>query len=331
MKILLTGAFGNIGFNILQELLRQNHEVRCFDLRTPATEKKAQTLAGKIEIVWGDIRQPTELVQAVEGQETIIHLAFIIPPAVDKDPKGAYTINVGGTSNLLEAAKSQATPPRFFFASTFDVFGYTQDKEPPRKVSDPLQATDDYTSHKIACEELVRNSGLEWAIFRFCDVPPLPPQKVPSPQPIMFAIPLDNRFEMIHSSDIALAVANGMHSPIWGKIWLIGGGPRCQIRYRDYLETMMEALGIGKLPEAAFTTQPYCTDWLDSSESQALLQYQRHSFEDIMREMTQAADPGPVVHLLMPVIRPFVRWFILRMSPYYNKLKTPSIGANANN
>lgn len=319
MKILLTGAFGNIGFHVLQELVRQQHEVRCFDLRTPVTEKKARLVAEKAEIIWGDMRQPADLAHAVEGQEIILHLAYVIPPAIFQDPAGAHAINVGGTTNLLAAAQSQPRPPRFLFASTFDVFGHTQDQEPPRTIDDPVQATDVYSEHKIACEELVRTSGLEWAIFRFCDVPPLPPQKPHSPQPIMFEIPLDNRIEVIHSSDLALALANSLRSPIWGKVWLLGGGPRCQIHYRDYLETMLTAAGVGTLPASAFTTRPYCTDWLDSSASQDLLQYQRHSFEDIMREAIAAADPGPLVHFLMPILRPFVRRSILKMSPYYKR------------
>lgn len=313
MKVLLTGVFGNIGFNTLQELLRQGHEVRCFDIKTPRNEQKAEQIAGKAEVVWGDIRKLEDVEPAVEGREVIIHLAFIIPPAADEDPEGAALVNMGGTRNILEAAKRQASPPKLFFASTFDVYGNTQDKEPPRKVDDPLQPTNDYTRHKIDCEALVQNSGLEWAIYRFCDVPPLIPH---SPHPIMFTIPLNNRFEMLHPTDAALAITNGIRGSIWGKIWLIGGGPTCQIHYRDYLQTMLEALGIGKLPEKAFNTEPYCTDWLDSSASQALLQYQRHSFQDIIGELTAAARPAPIVRLMMPVIRPLVRRSILKMSPY---------------
>jgi nucleoside-diphosphate-sugar epimerase len=313
MKILLTGAFGNIGFSTLQELVHQGHEVRCFDLKTPATEKKAQQMDGKIEVIWGDVRQPAEVAAAVEGREVIIHMAFIIPPLADTNPELAEAVNMGGTRNLLAAALSQAPAPRFFFVSTFDVYGNTQEKEPPRKVDDPLQPTNGYSKHKIECEKLVQDSGLVWSIYRFCDVPPETPHK---PQPIMFTIPLEQRFEMVHRSDVALAVANGMKSEIWGKIWLIGGGKPCQIRYQDYLQTMMERTGIGKLPEKAFGHEPYCTDWVDSSESQALLQYQRHSFEEIMDEMARAADPGPLVRLLMPLLRPFVRRSILKMSPY---------------
>jgi len=39
MNVLLTGAFGNVGLSTLEELLRQGHQVRCFDLKTRANEK----------------------------------------------------------------------------------------------------------------------------------------------------------------------------------------------------------------------------------------------------------------------------------------------------
>ncbi len=82
---------------------------------------------------------------------------------------------------------------------------------------------------------------------------------------------------------------------------------------------MMERMGVGRLPEEAFTSEPYCTDWVDSSESQVLLNYQRHSFQQIIDELAAATDPGPVAHLLMPLLRPFVRRSILKMSPYLKR------------
>ncbi len=58
MRILLTGAFGNIGMSTLQELLRQGHQVRCFVPRHKANERTARRFAGKIELIQGDIRRP---------------------------------------------------------------------------------------------------------------------------------------------------------------------------------------------------------------------------------------------------------------------------------
>jgi nucleoside-diphosphate-sugar epimerase len=312
MRVLLTGPFGNIGSHVTTELIRQGHQVRAFDLRTPRTEKVAQRLDHQCEVRWGDIRNVDEVKAAVEGQEVILHLAAVIPPLSNEEPDLAEQVNVGGTRNLIETATAQAEPPKFFFASSFDVFGYTADQPPPRRASDPVQVTDDYSAHKIAAEALIKQSGLEHLIARFCDVP-----DIKEPHPIMFDIPLDQRFEIMHGDDVALAVANTLMTPeVWGQTVLIGGGPRCQIRYRDYLFGMLDAIGIGPLPEEAFGHPLYCTDWLDTEYTQQMLQYQRHSADEIIQDI--AREMG-WKRYLAGLSRPFVRRNILQMSPYWIK------------
>ena len=312
MRVLLTGPFGNIGSHTTAELIRQGHQVHAFDLRTPRTEKVARRFTGQIEIQWGDIRDTEAVRAAVQDREAIVHLAAILPPLSDEQPAEAKQVNVGGTRNLIEAAKAQAKPPKFFLASSFDLFGHTVDQPPPRRVTDPVQETDEYTRDKIACEALIKQSGLEYVIERFCDVP-----DVKEPHPIMFRIPLDQRFEVIHGDDVALAIVNTLKTPeVWGQTLLIGGGPRCQIRYRDYLYGMLDALGIGPLPEKAFGTAPYCTDWVDSEYSQRLLQYQRHDAHEIIQDI--AREVGWKRHLT-GLVGPIVRRNILKLSPHWQK------------
>ncbi|RAQ98128.1 NAD-dependent epimerase/dehydratase family protein [Thermogemmatispora tikiterensis] len=326
MRVLVTGAFGNIGFSTVQELLRQGHTVRCLDLRTKPNEQKASQIsreAGeRVTVQWGDIRQREVLAEAVRDQEVVVHLAAILPPDIYEKLELAYEVNVEGTRNAIEVARQQPRPPRFLFGSSLDVFGYTQDQPPPRKVTDPVQATDDYTRHKLEGEAMLKQSGLTWTIFRFADVPPLGPRPI---HPIMFRIPLETRLEMLHTFDAGLAVANAVSSDeVWGKIWLIGGGPSCQVRYRDYLNRMLEVMGIGSLPEEAFGHEPYCTDWLDTSESQRVLRYQRHSFEEIIQDVAKYAAPPAPVRALMPLLRPVVRRQMLKLSPYWQKAQARS-------
>jgi nucleoside-diphosphate-sugar epimerase len=312
MKILLTGAFGNLGLSTLDELLRQGHQVRCFVSRRKAHQRTARRFAGKIELIQGDIRQPADLAEAVRDQEAIIHLAYMLPPQSEDHPDLARAINIDGTRHLLDAARSLPRPPRFFFASSLDVFGPTQDQPPPRKSTDPVQPIDHYAAHKIVCEEMVKASGLPWTIFRFSDIPPL---GLRHPHPIMFRIPLATRIEVIHPDDAGLAVANAMRAEeVWGKILLIGGGPTCQMYYRDYLGRMLDVMGIGMLPERAFGTEPFSTDWLDTEESQRLLNYQRASFDEIIQQLTRLVG---YKRRLTRLVRPVARWYLLRMSPFY--------------
>lgn len=317
MRIGLTGAFGNIGSHTIPALLDAGHSVRALDLDTPATRKQARRLGDRVEIQWGDIRDANDLANFVQDLDAIIHLAFILPPASDENPKLAYAVNVEGTRQLLDAARHLPIPPRFLYASTLDLFGDTFDQPPPRRVTDPISPTDDYTRHKLLGEEMVHASGLAWAIFRFADVPLLAPR---APHPIMFRIPLRTRIEALHPADAGLAIACATTcDPIWGRTWLIGGGPTCQVTYREYVGRMLSAVGIGPLPDAAFGTQPYCTDWLDTEEGQRLLRYQRHTFDEIVRDVARANGP---VRYILPLIRPLVRSRILALSPYWHATST---------
>ena len=58
MNVLLTGAFGNVGTSALTELLKQGHRVRCFDLRTKASEKAvAECPDGKEVSSWAVLKK----------------------------------------------------------------------------------------------------------------------------------------------------------------------------------------------------------------------------------------------------------------------------------
>ncbi len=317
MKVLLTGAFGNVGQSALEELLRQGHRVRCFDLRTKANERAARRYGDRIEGVWGDLRRPEEVARAVEGQDVVVHLAFIIPKlsatGVESEarPDLAYQVNVEGTRHLIAAMKAQPRPPRLVFSSSLHVYGRTQDQPPPRRADDPLCPLEHYSRHKVLCEQMIRESGLEWVILRFGAVLPLSLY----PDPGMFDVPLDNRMEFVHTRDVGLAIANAVsHPEVWGKVLLIGGGPRCQFYFGEMAARILEAMGVGMLPKEAFSTLPFCTDWLDTEESQRLLQYQQRTLDDYLRDMV--AVLGFRRHLIR-AFRPLVRWWLLQQSPYW--------------
>jgi UDP-glucose 4-epimerase len=317
MKVLVTGAFGNIGEGTVGELLDRGHQVRCFDVPNRSNYKKAARLKDRTDIVWGDLRNPQDLPAAVQDMDTVIHLAFVIPKlsatgiGCEDQPDWAWEVNVGGTRNLLQAVRSQGDPARIIFASSLHIYGITQDQQPPRRVSDPLKPMEYYARHKVECEQLVRDSGLDWSIFRFAAALPFSLKL----DPAMFEIRLDNRMEYVHNRDVGLALANAVgSSEIWGKILHIGGGHRCQYIYREIVEKVMDGVGVGMLPEEAFSSRPFSTDWIDTEESQRLLHYQRYTLDDYIREFS--AKLG-MRRYLARVFRPLVRLALLARSPYY--------------
>ena len=314
MKILLTGPFGNIGSHVIPELLREGHQIRAFDLDLPATRKAARDLGKKVEPVWGDVRDARAVTRAVEGVDAVLHLAAVIPPAADEDPAHTRAVNVDGTANVVKACQGRSRKPRVLLTSTFDVHGHTLSRPPPRHVDDPVVATDPYTESKIAAETLVRESGLEWCIFRLTDVPVI---GLRDPHPIMFEIGLHNRIEALHADDAATAITRTLRTPdVWGRTLFVGGGPSCQLTYREYLARMLGAMGMEMLPDEAFSDAEYATDWVDSEESQRLLRYQRRTFDDITGDIAKCLGWKKA---FVPMATPLVRRKMLEMSPYWRQ------------
>jgi nucleoside-diphosphate-sugar epimerase len=314
MRVLLTGAFGNIGRETLRELLHAGHEVRCFDLATPRAQQAAAELAGRAEIVWGDITTAEDVTRAVADREAVIHDAAIIPPRSEQEPELTRRVNVEGTGLLLKACEAQERKPRLVFASSMSLFGPAQGRPPPRRADDPVVPTDHYSHSKAECEEMLRASGLDWVILRLGGAPPDEPEpgtRLDLTQ--FFRIDPATRFEYVHPSDVGLAQTRAIACDAAShRVLLIGGGKRCQITMRDLHDVFLDAAGIGAFPDSAYGDEGYYTDWLDTEESQRLLQYQRHDFESFREAMRRRLRRvRPVVRLL----RWPIRRLMLRRSP----------------
>jgi nucleoside-diphosphate-sugar epimerase len=327
MKIFLTGAFGNVGASTLQELINQNHEILCFDIKNSKNEKKCNKLQkkGQFDTIWGDITNPDEVSNALKDIDVIIHLAAIIPPLSEKNPDLAYKVNVEGTRNLIEAAKRLERSPRFVVASSVSVHGPCMHKKGLRKADEELCPSDHYSHTKVEVEKMLKESGLPWLILRLgaVSIPKIPYRL----DPIMFEVPLDQRIEFIDSRDAGLAFANAATVDVENKVLQIGGGESCQIYQREYISEMFNALGIPMLPDSAFCMPKnddewFYTDWMDTEEAQSLLNFQTISFEDYMKEFKKKVA---VRRFGLRLVAPFAKFGLLMMSPYYKFSSDKSI------
>jgi nucleoside-diphosphate-sugar epimerase len=307
VKVLLTGAFGNLGLMVLRELRRREIAVRCTDLPSARSRRAARTLAG-VEIAWGDVRDAAWLARQVDDVDAVIHLAGLLPPATEHQPELAEAVNVTATQQLVAAMARSPRKPILLYPSSLTVFGVTQGKEPPRRLSDPVQATDAYTRHKLAVERHLAASSISWVVFRIgvsVDSRTLSADAGTLRQ--LIAVRPDNRLEYAHPEDVALAMVNAVQrrDVVDHKILLIGGGSRCQVTQSAFLGAALGALGL-RWSERFHGRAEYYTDWLDSEEGQRLLDYQRHGFDDYRDEMARRLR--------------WVRWGLWPLRPLLNPL-----------
>ena len=299
----------------MKELIKRNHDVRIFDIKSTKNRKVAKKYEDKVEIIWGDIRNFEDVEKAVSGQEVVIHLAAIIPPLADKQPKFAEEVNVGGTTNIIKAMENQSQKPRLIFTSSISIYG-DRLESPFIKISDPPNPNphDDYAKQKLKCENLIKNSSLKWAIFRLTGI--FSPNKLQR-DPLMFDMPLETCLEICHTKDVGLALVNAIENQeIWDDIFNIAGGIKCRIIYKDFLAKMLGLFGLGfhYLPEEAFSKRGFHCGFVDTNKSQKLLQYQRHTLTDFFNEVKKKVK---VIRFLSTLFRPIARRYLLGKSPYY--------------
>jgi nucleoside-diphosphate-sugar epimerase len=303
-KILITGAFGNLGLMCVDQALTQGHQVRCFDITTPHTRKMAEQYSGRVETFFGDIRDTSLLEKLVDGVDAILHNASLLPPLTDTLPELAEAINVTACQQLIAIAAQQPKPPVFVFPSSVTVFGNPEDNPVIRHSSDPVHATDNYTRHKIAIESALQTSGLPYVITRVgvsVDARTLKTDKATFMK--LLAVDPNNPLEYVHPKDVALAMCNAATRPAaQGKILLLGGGKSCQITQRQFMRVAFDALGL-QLPMQVHGHEKFYTHWMDTTESQAILQFQQHGFDAYIQQM-QAK-----LHILKIVLWP-LRWLI---------------------
>ncbi|MBD3190831.1 MAG: NAD-dependent epimerase/dehydratase family protein [Candidatus Heimdallarchaeota archaeon] len=312
MNILITGAFGQLGSKIIERLINSNHSICCFDVKNRRTKRKARKFKRKVNILWGDIRNENAVRKAVVNQDLIIHLAFHLPPITQANESSARAINVGGTKNLLAVAKQQTNKPKFLFASSVVIYGDVRDKQQPINPDKEPQPVDCYAKQKVECMHLIKNSGLDYSIFVLGVVPPVTNL---APDPTIFEIPFDTKVELLHEDDAAQAFANAVsNEQIWNQVLHIAGGPSCRLQYGEFIQRTMSVMGIGSLPEKAFGGANYHCCLLSSEKSQAILDYQKHSFEDILSDME---NQNKFLIFLIKIFRPLVRRFFLKQSPYF--------------
>jgi nucleoside-diphosphate-sugar epimerase len=155
MTILITGGTGLVGSRLLKRL--EEAGVDCRVLMRAGNE-----LPAGVTPVEGDILDLASLAGAVDGVSAIVHLAAVFRTT---DTDLIWKVNLHGTRNLIAAAKAHVPEARFIMASTSNV--YDMDSPRPGCEDDVVDPTLAYPASKLAAENDLRASGLNWSIQRF--------------------------------------------------------------------------------------------------------------------------------------------------------------------
>src|SRR5438128_589236 len=125
MNVLVTGATGFLGSNLVHHLVSQGDTVRV--LKRP-TSSMALLQDLPIEVITGDVTDADLLVSAARGVEGIYHTAAVVSFWRRRRVE-QYRVNVDGTRNVIEAAV-RCGVRRVVHTSSIATIGYREDRQP---------------------------------------------------------------------------------------------------------------------------------------------------------------------------------------------------------
>ncbi|MFV8319637.1 NAD-dependent epimerase/dehydratase family protein [Mycobacterium sp. 23] len=328
---LVTGAFGQVGKRCTEILLGRGHTVIAVDLGTDASTAAAETLAGAAhpgtlipEFI--DLTDP-DAVDAVVTRHrpgAIVHLAAIVSPPSYRNPRLARKVNVEGTRHLVNAARSLADPPLFVFASSAAVYGSRNPHRQPELITGetPVNPIEQYGEDKVLAERAIVGSGVPYALLRLAAIvsPDTAATFNGDHLVLVRATPVDNRMHATDARDVALAFANAVdrRAAVAGKVFVIAGNDTNRRLMGELQDDIMAAVGIGRLgPAVGLPGDPHddrgwaFTGWFDTTESEALLDYQQHDWSDTVRWVAESMGHRRLLlRALGPAIRPVMLVFL---------------------
>ena len=171
-RVLVTGAAGYLGSQLLQSLVAKHSEasegLMAMDVRLPGT-------GGDPAVTWiqRDVRdEGLAEVLTLHRIDTVVHLASIVSPGKGSTREFEYSVDVLGTRNVLEACVT-AGVRRIVVTSSGAAYGYHADNPDWLTEEHPLRGNEEfaYSHHKRLVEEMLAefrstHPSLEQVVFR---------------------------------------------------------------------------------------------------------------------------------------------------------------------
>lgn len=166
-KVLLTGISGFIASALAQEAVKRGFKVAGLVRQSTRQNEAINSLRGKITLYQGDLKDYYGIRNIIRDfkPDYVFHLGAITPVSYSfEHPIEVTETNYLGTINLVEALKAENVPlKRFIFASSMEVYGYQDDRNPFSEEREPHPMCP-YAVAKLACEKYLQYN---WNAYKF--------------------------------------------------------------------------------------------------------------------------------------------------------------------
>lgn len=285
-KCLITGAAGNIGLQLIEELLKtQKYQITALDLKSPRSTKRLKKYQNQINIINGDINDTTLINDLVAQNDYIFHLSAVLPFNAEINYNLATIVNYEGTKNIVDAIIKLNPKAFLIYPSTTVMYG---DVKKVKLNSDLNIYYDDYYAQiNYQVEKYIEKHVKNYIIYRLPFV-----LNEYNFDKFMYNLPLQRNIEIITTTMVAKAFCNSLKhkNTLKNKIYILSGGNK----YRTNSSKLMyEVLKVNGISFRYFVMYHFLKKnfyghyYEDDKQLNDILDYQSGSISDVYENISK--------------------------------------------
>ena len=166
-KVLVTGAAGTIGINVIKYLLSEGkYEITAIDLKNGGNYKRLKRYKRRVNVMYGDISSPDFLENIIKETDFVIHLAGVTLPIANINQKLTHEVDYKGTENIVRLIDFYNPNCHLLYASSASVYGNQNNDEVSVSTKPNLKNDDYYSLSKLEAEDIIKRKLNNYSIYR---------------------------------------------------------------------------------------------------------------------------------------------------------------------
>ena len=240
-KILVTGAGGTIGLQVIRFLLSEGkYEITALELKDKHVYKRLKPFRKRINIVYGDINDEMLIGALVKDHDVVIHLAGVLPPLANVRDDLCKIVDYQGTSNVVNAIRDYHPDCFLLYASSTSVYGDVSKSVMVKDINE-IDDFDYYSKYKLESENYIKENLKHYSIFRLAYV-----LGDPKSESLIYNVRAKSSLETVSSEDAGYAFVSAIdfQKEVNRKIFNLSGGEKFRTFYADYLRHILKNYGV---------------------------------------------------------------------------------------